>query len=401
VTEVNDTAIEIKDMCKRFKLRRSGTRTLKTAALDVLKGKSSTTDLWAMKDVSFSVSRGEVLGIIGANGAGKSTLLALICGTMAPTSGSVTTRGKISALLELGAGFHPDLSGRENIFLYGAIMGLKRREVAAKFDKIVEFAELEKYIDQPVKHYSSGMYVRLGFAVAVEVDPEILLIDEVLAVGDEVFQRKCIKKINEFKERGKTMLIISHDLTTIRSISDRIVVLDKGQVVSIGRPDSMVQGYRARSMEKTTGDIGREWGSGGIRITDVEFSDAGGNKTDTFQWGSSLTATLKYDAAERIEEPVFGFSLSDDGGRVIYGNNTQMEGLEIPVVEGPGAVKLHLDNLPVSSGTYLFSFAIHSADHKVNYHRLDNQFSIAVEAEKACEGCCYIEGHWSAGSGGE
>jgi ABC-type polysaccharide/polyol phosphate transport system ATPase subunit len=352
-----------------------------------------------MKDVSFSVRKGETLGVIGANGAGKSTMLSLICGTMEPTSGSIEASGKISALLELGAGFHPDLSGRENIYLYGSIMGLSKSEIARKFDRIVEFAELSEYIDQPVKHYSSGMYVRLGFSVAVEVDPEILLIDEVLAVGDEVFQRKCIKKIQDFKERGKTMLVISHDLATIQSISDRIVVLDKGRVVSIGEPEAMVSGYRSRSRQKVTGDMGREWGVGGITITDVCFTDENGNKADTFRWGSPLLARIKYEASERIEDPVFGFAIADDTGNIVYGNNTQIEGVKIPFVEGAGELGLRLANLPMSSGTYLFSFSVHSSDHKTNYHRIDNRFPIAVHADKQFEGVCYIDSGWSVGGG--
>jgi len=235
---MSENVITVDSVGKKFRLKNSGTRTFKSAILGAIrKGNNPADDFWALKDVSFTVSRGETLGIIGINGAGKSTLLSLIAGTKQPTEGSISASGSMSCLLELGAGFHPDLTGRENVFLSGAIMGIPQAQMRERLDAIIEFAEIREFIDQPVKHYSSGMYVRLGFAVAVEVNPQILLIDEVLAVGDAAFQRKCIQRMDEFRHEGKTMLVISHDLPTIQSISDRILFLNDGKVFGIGDPE--------------------------------------------------------------------------------------------------------------------------------------------------------------------
>ncbi len=390
-----DGVIVVEDVGKRFRLRHGGTRTLKSAVVELVRhGPRPRNTFWALRNVTFSVGKGETLGLIGANGAGKSTLLSLLAGTKVPTEGSICTNGTISSLLELGAGFHPDLTGRENVFLAGAIMGLTRRQMVDRFDAIVEFAGIGEFIDQPVKHYSSGMYVRLGFAVAVEVDPDILLIDEVLAVGDAAFQRKCIEKMNEFRGRGKTMLIISHDLATIQSISDRILLLDEGKVTGLGDPDSVLSQYESASRRKDANGLDREWGTGEARLTRVEFLDAEGRETDTFRWGSPLMARVHFETSQRIDDPVFGFGISDQGGRLIYGNNTQIEKVAIPFIEGKGSIALQLDRLNMAAGTYLFSFSLHSSDHRTNYHRLDHCFPVAVEADKSFEGVTFLPTTW-------
>lgn len=381
---------------KKFRLRTSGTRTIKSAILDTVcfRGRE-TRDFWALRNVSFSVRRGETLGIIGINGAGKSTLLSLIAGTKMSTEGKIQTQGTISCLLELGAGFHPDLTGRENVYLAGAIMGLSQAQMKERMDAIIEFAELQEFIDQPVKHYSSGMYVRLGFAVAVEVNPDILLIDEVLAVGDSAFQRKCIQRMDEFRQKKKTMLIISHDMRTIQSISDRILFLNDGTVFGIGDPEKMVESYESLSRRLSTKAIRREWGTGEVKITGAEFFNKNGKITDKFNWNEPLEARVSYETPARIETPVFGFAISDVNGRIIYGNNTQIENFNIPTIEGKGTISLYLDNIQMAKGTYLFSFSVHSSDHKTNYHRLDNCFPIVVEeSDKPFEGYCYMACRW-------
>jgi energy-coupling factor transporter ATP-binding protein EcfA2 len=268
--------------------------------------------------------------------------------------------------------------------------------MAERFDAIVSFAGIERFIDQPVKHYSSGMYVRLGFAVAVEVDPDILLIDEVLAVGDADFQRKCMQKMEDFRGGGKTMLIISHDLPTIQAVSDRILFLDQGRVCGIGDPAVMVGEYRSLLRHKLAHGLKREWGTGEVRITGVQFFGPRGNAAETFNWGEPLEARIRYETERRVENPVFGFAVSDQAGRLIYGNNTQIEGYAIPEIAGSGEIRLHVQNLPMARGTYLFSFSVHSADHKTNYHRLDNCFPIAVESARDFEGCCYVPVRWEA-----
>jgi ABC-type polysaccharide/polyol phosphate transport system ATPase subunit len=391
---MSDPAIQVEHVTKAFRLRHAGTHTLKSTVLDLIRRGGTTRRFEALRDVSFSVREGETLGIIGANGAGKSTLLALVAGTMAPTSGRIATRGSISSLLELGAGFHPDLTGRENVFLYGALMGLSRRQMRARFDAIVAFAGIETFIDQPVKHYSSGMYVRLGFAVAVEVDPAILLIDEVLAVGDATFQQRCVRRMGEFKENGKTMLIISHDLPTIQSVSDRILLLDEGRIIEMGKPEAVVETYQSMTRKKNVRALERSWGTGEVKITSVDLSDGRGRQTETFPWGGSLEARIHYTCEREIAGPVFGFAVSDEKGRLIYGNNTQIERFEIPAIRGAGSISLRIDRLLMARGTYLLSFSVHSSDHRTNYHRLDHCFPIAIESETPFEGCCYMPCAW-------
>ncbi|MFC1497049.1 ABC transporter ATP-binding protein [Verrucomicrobiota bacterium] len=390
---MKNSVIEVKGVTKRFKLHPGGVRTLKSAVLGLLKYGGSK-NFWALKDINFSAVRGETLGIIGSNGAGKSTLLSIVAGAMMPTTGEVSTNGTISSLLELGAGFHPDLTGRENVYLYGAIMGLPRERMKKRFDAIVDFAGVHEYIDQPVKHYSSGMYIRLGFAVAVEVDPDILLIDEVLAVGDVAFQQKCLNRMAEFKAQGKTMLIVSHDLPTIQRMSDRILLLNEGVVGGLGEPGTVVGEYRTSAGRKEAAGIQKEWGSGELKIVKVEFQGQAGNVVEKFESGKSLTIRIFYKAQKRIENPVFGFSISSNEGHTIYGNNTQIENFDIPSVEGEGSVVLRIDNLNLAAGSYFFSFSAHSYDHKTNYHRLDNSFVIACENDKAAAGSCYFPCRW-------
>lgn len=384
----NPVPIKVENLGKKFILQQRGSRTLKSTVLDWMRGAGKgREDFWALRNVSFTVERGETLGIVGANGAGKSTLLALLAGTKAPTEGTSEMHGKISSLLELGAGFHPELTGRENVYLAGAIMGMSRSHMEQRFDAIVDFAELHKFIDQPVKHYSSGMYVRLGFAVAVEVDPDILLLDEVLAVGDTSFQRKCLQRVEDFRKSGKTMLIISHDLDTIKDISNRILFLDQGTVQGLGEPDAVVDQYHSLSRAQDSEGLRREWGTGEVRISTVELLLADGKPGDVFHWGQPLRARLRYAAREQIENPVFGFSISDAEGRLVYGNNTQLEDVSIPMVEGEGVLEFRIEELNVSRGNYLLSVSVHSSDHRTNYHRLDHCFPFAVETDRRFEGC--------------
>jgi ABC-type polysaccharide/polyol phosphate transport system ATPase subunit len=387
-------AIKVENVSKVYRLA-GASQSLKQKALECLRRRTAPKTLKAIDEVSFSVNRGETLGIIGANGAGKSTLLSLLTKTIFPTHGTIETQGQVSSLLELGAGFHPDLSGRENVFLYGAIMGIPRDRMMERFDAIVEFAGLKEFIDQPVKHYSSGMYVRLGFAVAVEVDPDILLIDEVLAVGDAAFQKKCIDKMREFRRQGKTMLIISHDLQTIQRISDRILFLDRGKMLGLGAPKTMIGEYEGLTRRRNTEIYQREWGTGEVKITGVCFRDADGTERDTFQWGGDLFATVIYRAEKPVATPVFGFAISDSEGRIVHGSNTQVSGLVIDQIAGEGTVTLHLRDLPMATGLYLFSFSVHSSDHRVNYHRLDNCFPITVECSRNFEGYAYMPSEWS------
>lgn len=390
-----DKVIKVEQVSKRFRLRGSGT-TLKSTVIDRLRGRPAP-GFEALKNVSFSVARGETLGIIGANGAGKSTLLSLIAGTIEPSGGVIRTTGTIASLLELGAGFHPDLTGRENVFLYGAIMGIPRRRMAERFQAVVDFAGIGDYIDQPVRHYSSGMYVRLGFAVAVEVDPDILLVDEVLAVGDEAFQRKCLAKMAEFRRRGRTLLIISHDLVTIRAVSDRILLLERGEIKGLGEPDGVVAGYRDSVARAQSGVTRRSWGSGEIGLTGFTLGDQSGRELENggiLPAGDGICVKIAFAATQAVEDPVFGFSLADADGNLLHGSNTQLAGLRLGKIEGKGNLLLRLPRLSLGSGLYHLSFAVHSPDHRRQYHRLDHALSFSVRNQKEFSGPLGLDSKW-------
>jgi ABC-type polysaccharide/polyol phosphate transport system ATPase subunit len=375
------SAIAVENLGKRFFLKHEVQRSLKSTILSAFRGRSLREEFWALRNVNFTVEIGQTLGIIGANGAGKSTLLGLLAGTMKPTEGSVRVQGKVSSLLELGAGFHPDLTGRENIYLNGAILGLSRDEIAKRFDRIVAFAELEDFIDTPVKHYSSGMYVRLGFAVAVEVDPDILLIDEVLAVGDETFRKKCLAKIDSFQKQGKTLLIVSHDLETVKKISEQALLLDEGSLLEIGQPRNVIDKYIDLGIYKQEDLDVKEWGNRDAEIKDIILLDINGQEKTRFKNGETIQVKINYDAYKRIDKPVFGYSIVDNDGKLIFGTNTQIAGIDVDYIEGKGSVDLLLDPNILIRGKFYFSFSLHSADHLTNYHRKENWVHFWMETD--------------------
>ncbi|MCX6339733.1 MAG: ABC transporter ATP-binding protein [Candidatus Aureabacteria bacterium] len=390
-------AIETNGVGKKFFLKHGGRHTIKAAAVGLLRRLKTREDFWALKDISFDVEAGTTVGIIGANGAGKSTLLGILARTMRPTEGTVTVRGRVSSLLELGAGFHPDLTGAENIYLNGSILGLSRSEIRAKFDEIVRFAELEQFIDTPVKHYSSGMYVRLGFAVAVEVNPDILLIDEVMAVGDEAFKRKCLGRIAQFKREGKTLLVVSHDLDTITEVSDTVLLLDAGKIVNVGEPGQVVDQYKSLGFVKAGAVVIREWGTREAVITAVRLMGAGGEPVERISSGEPLLVEIDYRAHRQIADPVFGFALTKSDGTLCCGSNTIIDNCPIPLIEGAGTMRLRFESLPLIQGKYYFSFSLHTRDHKTSYHRMDNWFSIWVECARKAEGVANLDCAWERG----
>jgi len=335
-------------------------------------------EFWALRDVSFTVEQGETVGIIGPNGAGKSTLLKLAARVIEPTSGRITVRGRVGALLELGAGFHPDLTGRENIYLNGSILGLSRAEIHRRLDDIIGFAELERFIDVPVKHYSSGMYVRLGFSVAVHTDPEILLVDEVLAVGDQVFQFKCLQRIAEMQKSGVSILFVSHNLETVQRLCGRAIWLENGQVRSLGPSSQVIEEYLSRTVSRdikifAEGDNhgrGRRWGSGEAIITKVEFCKGNGQVCQVFKFGETFIARIYYRAFKPILKPAFGVAIYREDGLEISGPNTADSGFVIEVIEGEGVVEYIVEKLPLPPGRYEFTAAIYDF-HSV--HPYDHQ----------------------------
>ncbi len=369
-------------------------RTLKSALLtgSVLAGLRPEETFTALEDVSFEVARGSTFAVIGENGSGKSTLLKLVAGITRPTRGSLSVVGRVSALIELGAGFHPEISGRENVAINAMMLGLSRKELECSYDAIVDFAELRDFIDAPVKTYSSGMYMRLGFAVAIHVDPDVLLIDEVLAVGDEAFTRKCLDKIAEFRRRGKTILFVTHSLGLVEKMCDDVLWLSHGRTRGRGDAKRVVDSYltyvaggeeallRSRSVADAAqaeaapatdapADAGApgayragRWGSREVEIRSVRLLDARDRERHVFVPGETLTLALSVRAAAPVSDFVFGIGLFAADGTCVYGTNTDIEDWAARRLEGEAEVRLTLEGLHLVEGTYLVDLAAHKRD---------------------------------------
>jgi ABC-type polysaccharide/polyol phosphate transport system ATPase subunit len=350
---------------------------------------------WCLRGANFEIPAGRTIGVIGPNGSGKSSLLGLAAGTISPTEGHVRTNGRISSLLELGAGFHPDLSGRENVFLNAALLGIPREDVKKKFDRIVDFAELRDFIDMPVKHYSSGMYVRLGFSVAVEVDPDILLIDEVLAVGDISFQLKCLDRIRDFQKRGKTLLFVSHALQTVEEFCHEAFLIHHGRLVERGDPGDVILKFIRQYMGEGGGLYTQEFGTRTVEFGEVRLLDADGNDSATFETGGALTVEIPYMAHRHVEKPVFGFSIKTGNGMYVHGSNTQIARLDLPFIEGEGTLRLDLSPLRLMHGNFFLSLAIHSWDHAEQFHRREDWWPFAVRNSGGDLGLFRVDSHWS------
>jgi ABC-2 type transport system ATP-binding protein len=359
-----DCSIEIVGVSKRFRLYREKSRSVKERLVRL--GRNPYEDFWALHDVTFEAQQGETLGLLGHNGSGKSTLLKCIAGTLRPTSGVIRTRGRTAALLELGAGFHGDLTGRENVYLNGSILGFKTAEIDLIFDEIVAFAELEQFIDLPVKHYSSGMVARLGFAVAVNVDPDILLVDEVLSVGDEAFQRKCMERVKRFQHEGRTILLVTHAADLVRMLCDRAVVLDHGAVVHCGATNDAVRVFRdtlmRRGVEIPADEIAEAHAE---RLThDVRFSSVHIEYPADRPFvvsGEPLRIRMSYETLKPIDDCIFALEIHDQDGNQLLGTNTQLLGYDLGVVNGRGEFVFVLGSVPLLDGQYLVSLGIHDS----------------------------------------
>jgi ABC-type polysaccharide/polyol phosphate transport system ATPase subunit len=408
-------AIEVRDVHKIY--RRYGRRkhfgTLKSALLSggVLRQMRPDDVLEALNGVSFDVAAGKTFGIIGRNGSGKSTMLKLIAGIGKPTSGDVRVSGRVSALIELGAGFHPEISGRENVFINGMMLGLTKREIAGRFDEIVSFAELEPFIDAPVKTYSSGMYMRLGFAVAINVDPDVLLVDEVLAVGDESFTHKCLDKFAEFRRRGRTVLLVTHALDLVSRFCDEALWLDAGTARAQGDPKRVIDAYLmdvasaeelllsnpkpqiphptsqsvkgddSGTMPETPDTVSEpedlfkasegRWGSREVEITAVEFLGADGQPAHVFRSGDAVHIRMRVRAAAPVRDFAFGVAIFTVEGVCCYGTNTHIEGATPEQLSGEGEVTFAMDRLDLVAGTYKVDVAVHRQNGApYDYHRL-------------------------------
>ncbi|MCU0276868.1 MAG: ABC transporter ATP-binding protein, partial [Acidobacteria bacterium] len=351
---------------------------------------------------------GKTLGIIGENGSGKSTLLKILAGISRPTAGEVITRGRISALIELGAGFHPEISGRENIFINGVILGLTRRQIQEKYEEIVRFAELEEFIANPVKSYSSGMFMRLGFSIAINVNPEILLIDEVLAVGDASFVPKCLDKINEFRRHGKTIIFVSHDLATVERICDEVIWIRKGQIEMRGYPKRVTDAYLEyvgkKDEVKSLAQHGEEeqgaarerekrWGSQEIEIRNVRMFDARKKEKYIFQADEPLSIEFDVAAATAQDDFVFGVGIYNGEGIHCYGTNTLLENFSSQAIAGSGQVRLAIPALGLVNGTYFLDVAVHKRDgYPFDYHHF--QYSFRVVSSHRDVGIARIPHRW-------
>jgi len=312
-------------------------------------------EFWAVRDVSFEVRPGEALGIIGHNGAGKSTVLKLLTRILRPTRGRCAVRGRVGALIEVAAGFHPDLTGRENIYLQGAIVGMKRAEITSKFDQIVDFAGVGAFIDTPVKRFSSGMNARLGFAIAANLDPDVLIIDEVLSVGDAAFQARCMKRMRELIARGVPLVFVSHNLPAVLELCTNALLLGHGTELFRGNPADIVQQYR-RAIWVPPDEAAAETD---IRIGDVQMLDAAGAPTELFRTGSRVTIRIGYESARAVERPTFAVDIHNAGGIYCAGFSTGIDGRLFDVPAGRGSVDLTIDAMQLLPGSYSASVGIY------------------------------------------
>lgn len=365
--------IRVVDVSKHFRLHHD--KSIKERLVRLNRGSGE--DFWALRNINFEVEPAHTLGLIGANGSGKSTLLKLIGGILAPTTGYVERRGRMAALLELGAGFHPDLTGRENVYMNASILGLSRKQTEKCFDAIVAFSGIEQFIDNQVKFYSSGMYVRLAFSVAVHVDPEILLIDEVLAVGDEPFQRKCMTRIKQFQQDGRTIIFVTHAVDVVRQLCDRVIMLDGGEITVDGKPQETLRAYRERYAPQVEAQADVR-GTGQVVIHRLGVTDGRGHPKDRFEPGDRLGIELGLRADEPIDDPVVGVAIYNHLDQLIYGTNTALRSVDLGTVHGTRGLRFDFGAIPMVEGQYFVTVAAHSRDEAIQYHWLERQLSFKV-----------------------
>ncbi len=421
----DDIAVEVSAVSKSYRIYHEKVPSLKQTILTLRR--TTYEEFSALNDISFSVKHGETCGIIGPNGSGKSTLLKLMAGIIRPNSGEININGPLSALLELGAGFHPDLTGRENIYINAAILGMKKKDVDRKLDDIIEFSELERFIDTPVKNYSSGMYMRLGFSVAINVNPDILLVDEVLAVGDQAFQAKCYKVIYDFMKKGKTIIIVSHDLDTISDLCSKVIFLKDGNIMDSGKPLDMVSKYRAyveelekkriieqqraerKKIFKTViegnrkvidgeeisrlsklsidGETLNRFGSGDAEVTGVDLYNKEGGEIDYCKYGDEVRVVCKILFKKQVEEPVFGIRITDYRGNIIFGTNTRLNEIKTGTFKSGDKVSVAFSfRINLIGGEYSVSPAVGYNDNKTYCDWVNDMFTINVIHRNIAEG---------------
>jgi ABC-type polysaccharide/polyol phosphate transport system ATPase subunit len=389
-------AIAVEGVSRRFRIHGREARTLKD--LVVQRGRTEPQDVWALRDVSVAIAPGEAVGLVGRNGSGKSTLLRIVAGIIKPTAGQVAADGRIGSLLELGAGFHPDFTGRENVFLNGSIQGLRRHQIRERFDEIVAFAELEHAIDRPVRTYSSGMYMRLGFAIAAFLDADILLLDEVFAVGDEAFQRKCFGRIFEFKQGGGTIVFVSHDAVAVERLCERAVLLSEGSVAFDGPTHEAIVRYRralAADLDPAERGAGlREWGSGEATIASARLLGAEGEERGQFLAGEPLVLAVELEGAADVPPPLLQLELRDDSGILIASDVVETGPLGWPGSDGSLSVRLDVPALPLAFGRFHLRLGLADESGQRLLHWLDDALEFLVYPDGEERGLVRLAGTW-------
>ncbi len=427
------TIIEFKNVSKHFKIYKNRSYSIKEKFINKILNRNKTEIEYfdVLKNASFKINKGETVGIIGENGTGKSTTLKLISKILYPEEGEIEVIGKVSALLEVGAGFQPDLTGKENVYLYGSILGLSREEINKKYDEIIEFSELKDFMEMPVKNYSSGMYMRLAFAVAINVNPDILVVDEVLAVGDENFQKKCIDKILSFKKQGKTIVFVSHDMSIVRKICDRVFFIKRGGYMVEGTPEQMIglymklvysndtdkilveqeienkaQNIESAVTEKVEYNIklheaaeyiqGNRYGNKALEITNIYFSNSQGHVTNSFFTGDNIVINVEFKKNQEVEDAVFGFAIHSEEGWNLVGHNCRQDGIILTDIKENNFLKVTIKANKFLKGRYFLESALHNSSETSQYDfRVKHYFFNIIEGEIQEFGKVRVDCEWS------
>jgi homopolymeric O-antigen transport system ATP-binding protein len=389
-------ALSVNDLVKTFRVHHERANSLKQ--LIAAGGRNRYDEFYALRNVSFQVSEGEAFGVIGHNGSGKSTLLKCMAGILQPTAGSIHVNKRMSALLELGAGFHPELSGRDNVFLNAAILGMSRREIAKRFDEIVDFSGLEQFIDSPVKTYSSGMYVRLAFAVAINVDPEMLLIDEILAVGDVSFQQKCMEKFVQFRDEGRTIVLVTHDLGSIRRFCDRAIWLEHGVVSAEGDPVELVDNYTESMLGGQTSDgvASVRRGSGPLRVDHAELL-VDGAPTSVVRTGDTMSIRLHLSSPEPVSSPVITVQIARLGGAIVSAPCSRDVGNVPASISGNATVDIEMRDVSLLPGPHVVHVEINDFGRQHVYDHVQNafQFDVMTGISNEVDGLVTLRPTWT------
>jgi ABC-2 type transport system ATP-binding protein len=394
---MSDPAIIVESVSKNFRLYHERNRYIKAA---ILRGRRARyEEFWALDNVSFEVEHGSTLGLIGSNGSGKSTMLKCLTGIYRPDKGRIAVNGNIAALLELGSGFHPELSGRENIFLNAAILGLSKKDAKRQFDSIVEFAGLERFIDTAVKNYSSGMQIRLGFSIAAHVEPEILLIDEVLTVGDQTFQRKSSEKIEQFRREGRTIVVVSHSLASVQQLCKEVIWLEKGHMMMRGPAAEVISAYTGESYSQHVAmdaDFRERWGTEEVRIDRIELLNEGGEKTERIETNGAMTVTTQVTAQTSVRAPVVKVSISKLDGDIVWSSTSRKSELGLGNLNSPVVVTIGIPKLPLLEGTYYISVACTDTTGTTDYDHCKNWLRFDVhQSDLFEEGLVAVPSTWT------